>query len=107
MNWLTCLKLQHREQRIAFEEMLLAVQARERIGRLEQAMREALANWVLAPVVEALNAMRGIGMIGAASYAFARRSLGRSEQLLSTIQDFSATNAPPNSRIHEHISARR
>ena len=51
MNWLTGLKLDHREQRIAFEEMLLAVrQARERIERLEQAMREAVAaDWTLAP----------------------------------------------------------
>jgi hypothetical protein len=41
MNWLMALKLEHREQRIAFEGMLLAVrQAKERIERLEQAMRE-------------------------------------------------------------------
>ena len=66
MNWLTSLKLEHREQRIAFEEMLLAVrQARERIDRLERAMREAVADWMLAPVVEALQAMRGMDMIGA------------------------------------------
>jgi Transposase len=51
INWLTSLKLEHREQRIAFEEMLLAVrQVRERIERLEQAMREAVADWTLAPV---------------------------------------------------------
>ena len=40
-------------------------QARERIERLEQAMREAVADWTLAPVVEALQAMRGMDMIGA------------------------------------------
>ena len=40
MNWLTSLKLEHREQRIAFEEMLLAVrQAQERIERLEHYAR--------------------------------------------------------------------
>jgi transposase len=67
MNWLTALKLDHREQRIAFEEMLLGVrQARERIKRLEQAIREAVPDWTLAPVVEALQAMRGIDIIGAA-----------------------------------------
>ena len=66
MNWLTSLRLEHREQRIAFEEMLLAVrQAWERIERLEQAMREAVADWTLAPVVEALQAMRGMDMVGA------------------------------------------
>jgi hypothetical protein len=46
---LTSLKLEHREKRIAFEEMLLAVRrVRERIERLEQAMREAVADWALA-----------------------------------------------------------
>jgi len=66
MNWLTSLKLEHREQRIAFEKMLLAVrQARERIERLEQAMpRGAEADWTLAPAVEALQALRGMDMAG-------------------------------------------
>src|SRR5712672_3581618 len=69
LNWLTGLKLEHREQRIAFEEMLLAVrQVRERIERLEQAMREAVADWTLAPVIEAVQAMRGIDMVGAVAF---------------------------------------
>ena len=54
MNWLTAVKLDPREQRIAFEEIMLAVrQARERIERLEQAIREAVPDWTLVPVVEA------------------------------------------------------
>src|SRR5216684_3751828 len=69
INWLTGLKLEHREQRIAFEEMLLAVrQVRERIERLEQAMREAVADWSLEPVIEAVQAMRGIDMVGAVAF---------------------------------------
>ena len=49
MNWLTSQKLEHAEQRIAFEEMLLAVrQAQERIARLEQAIRAAVPDWSLA-----------------------------------------------------------
>jgi transposase len=69
MNWLMALKLEHREQRIAFEEMLLAVrQAKERIERLEQAMREAVADWTLAPAVEALQAMRGMDTVGAITF---------------------------------------
>ena len=66
MNWLTSIKLEHREQRIAFEEMLLAVrQVRERIERLQQAMRDAVPDWSLASVVEALQALRGVDMVGA------------------------------------------
>jgi transposase len=66
MSWLAGLKLSHAEQRIAFEEMLLAVrQAQERIERLEQAIRLAVADWSLAGVVTALMALRGIDLISA------------------------------------------
>src|SRR4249920_455219 len=80
INWLTGLKLEHCEQRIAFEEMLLAVrQVRERIERLEQAMREAVADWTLAPVVEAVQAMRGIDMVGAIAFLAELGDLSRFE----------------------------
>ena len=80
INWLTSLKLEHREQRIAFEEMLLAVrQVRERIERLEQAMREAVADWTLAPVIEAVQAMRGIDMVGAIAFLAELGDLSRFE----------------------------
>ena len=79
-NWLMALKLEHREQRIAFEEMLLAVrQAQERIERLEQAMREAVADWTLAPAVEALQAMRGMEMVGAITFLAELGDLARFE----------------------------
>lgn len=66
MRWLASQKLEHGEQRIAFEEMLLAVrQAEERIERLEQAIRVAVPDWSLAAVVTALMAMRGIDLVAA------------------------------------------
>lgn len=69
MVWLAGLKLAHAEQRIAFEEMLLAVrQAQERIERLEQAIRDAVADWSLAEVVTALMAMRGLDLISATTF---------------------------------------
>jgi transposase len=69
MNWLTSQKLGHTEQRIAFEEMLLAVrQAQERIGRLEAAIRTAVPDWSLAEVVTALMAMRGIDLVSATAF---------------------------------------
>lgn len=69
MVWLAGLKLAHVEQRIAFEEMLLAVrQAQERIERLEQAIRDAVADWSLAEVVTALMAMRGLDLISATTF---------------------------------------
>lgn len=69
MNWLAKQKLDHAEQRIAFEEMLLAVrQAQERIARLEEAIRVAVPDWSLAEVVAAAMAMRGIDMISATAF---------------------------------------
>jgi transposase len=66
MSWLASQKLEHWEQRLAFEEMLLAVrQAQERIERLEQAIRTAVPDWSLCEVVTALMAMRGIDLVAA------------------------------------------
>jgi transposase len=66
MNWLMAQKLEHREQRMALEELLQGVrQEGERIERLEQAIREAVPEWSLAEVVTALQAMRGIDLIAA------------------------------------------
>jgi transposase len=66
MNWLVSQKLAHREQRIAFEEMLLAVrQADERVIRLERAIAAAVPDWSLAAVVTALMAVRGLDLISA------------------------------------------
>jgi transposase len=66
MNWLMHQKLEHREQRIALEELLEGVrQEAERVERLEQAIREAVPEWSLAEVATALQAMRGIDLVSA------------------------------------------
>jgi transposase len=66
MEWLMRQKLEHCEQRIAFEELMEAVrQESERVERLEQAIREAVPEWSLAEVVTALQAARGIDLIAA------------------------------------------
>jgi transposase len=69
MGWLTSQRFEHPEQRIAFEELLLAVhQARDRVIRLEEAIRTAVPDWSLAEVVQALMAMRGIDMVTATAF---------------------------------------
>lgn len=66
MRWLISQKLEHREQRIAFEELLEGIrQESERMERLEDAIREVVPEWSLAEVVAALQAMRGIDLIAA------------------------------------------
>jgi len=65
-TWLAHVKLEHAEQRFVLEELLQGErQARERIERLEQTIREAVAQWSLGPVVTAMMAMRGIDLISA------------------------------------------
>jgi len=67
--WLRSQPFAHPEQRIVFEEMLLAVrQAQERIERLEEAIRAAVPEWSLAPVVTALMALRGIDLVSATAF---------------------------------------
>jgi transposase len=69
MAWLASQKLEYPEQRLVFEEMMLAVrQAQERLARLEQAIRVAVPDWSLAEVVTALMAMRGLDLIAAAGF---------------------------------------
>ncbi len=68
MSWLASQKLEYPEQRLVFEEMMLAIrQAQERRERLEQEIRVAVPDWSLAEVVTALMAMRGIDLIAAAT----------------------------------------
>jgi transposase len=69
-------KLAHPAQQIAFQEYLHAVtEAGARIVRHEQALRDALSGWTLAPVVLALQALRGVQLIAAMT-------------LVAEIQDF-------------------
>ena len=61
LRWLATVKLPHAAQQIVFQEYLHAVsEAAARIARHEQALREALPGWTLAPVVAALQALRGV-----------------------------------------------
>jgi transposase len=68
VRWIASQKLEHSQQRLVLEEMMLAMrQAQERQQRLEQAIAAAVPEWSLAEVVTALRAMRGIDLISAAT----------------------------------------
>src|ERR1700724_1977884 len=59
MSWLASQKLEYPEQRLVFEEMMLAIrQAQERRERLEQVVRVAVPGRPVAGVGEALMAVR-------------------------------------------------
>lgn len=66
LRWLSSLKLAQPAQQIGFQEYLHAItESGERIVRLEQALREQLTTWGLRPMVQALQALRGVQLIAA------------------------------------------
>jgi transposase len=66
LRWLSDIRLPHPTQQIAFQEYLHAVsESTARIERLETSLRDAVQTWSLAPVVSALQAMRGIQLVAA------------------------------------------
>jgi len=65
-RWLEGLKFDVTVQQIVFQEYVdAAKQAEARVAGLEKEMEKALEHWVLAPVVEAMMALRGIKLITA------------------------------------------
>jgi len=76
LRWLASLKLPLPAQQIAFQEYLHAItESGARIGRLEAALVDALGTWALAPIVAALQTLRGVQLIAAIT-------------LVAEIQDF-------------------
>jgi transposase len=66
LYWLQGQRFEHPLHGLVLQELLLAVRhAEERLERVETAILEFLPTWSLAPVVAALQALRGIGLIGA------------------------------------------
>jgi transposase len=78
--WLQEQKFDHPAHQIALQEMVEAVRvSKERVRRLEAAIEEFLPRWSLAPVVQALQALRGVDLIVAVTFATEIGDLGRFE----------------------------
>jgi transposase len=66
LRWLATLKLEHAAQQVGFQEYLHSItESGARISRLEQALRDSLPQWSLTPLVQALQALRGVQLIAA------------------------------------------
>ncbi len=60
------IKLPHPAQQITFQEYVTAIdEAAERVARLTNQIAELLPAWRMSPVVEAMQAMRGVALITA------------------------------------------
>ena len=63
-RWLTTVRFGHPAQQIVFQDYVHAVaDAEQRVERLTGQIAELVPPWSLAPVVEAVQAMRGVGFI--------------------------------------------
>jgi len=63
-RWLTTVRFAHPAQQIVLQDYIHAVQdAEARLARLTRQIEELLPNWSMAPVVTALQAMRGVALV--------------------------------------------
>lgn len=63
-RWLSTVRFEHPAQQIVLQDYIHAVQEAEtRRHRLTQQIEELLPNWSMAPVVAALQSMRGVALI--------------------------------------------
>jgi len=70
LRWLQEQKFDHPAHQIALQEMVEAVRiSKERVERLEAAIKEFIPEWSLSPVVQALQTLRGIDLIVAVTCA--------------------------------------
>lgn len=64
--WLTGQRFDHPARQIAFEELIQAVEETQaRRDRLTRQMQELAPSWSLAPVVTAIQALRGVALVSA------------------------------------------
>lgn len=69
LRWLQEQKFEHPAHQIALQEMVDAVRlSKQRVERLERVIEEFIPRWSLAPVVQALQALRGVDLIVAATF---------------------------------------
>ena len=68
-DWLQAQSFEHAADQIVLQEGIEAVRiAEERLARLERTIEEFLPTWSLAPIVEALQALRGVDLVTAATF---------------------------------------
>jgi transposase len=63
-NWMSTIKMPHPAQQIAFQEYIHSVmECGERVNRLTEQIQKLIPEWRLAPVVKALQSLRGVSLM--------------------------------------------
>jgi transposase len=69
-RWLTTVRFEHPAQQIVLQDYIHVVRdAEARVSRIMDHIEASLPDWSLSPIVEALQAMRGVGLIVAVTLA--------------------------------------
>ena len=77
-RWLSGLRFEQAAHYIVLQDCIATIEAATaRRDRLEAHIEAALADWSLAPVVRALQALRGMGLVGAATLIAELGDIGR------------------------------
>jgi transposase len=77
-RWLSDIKMPHPVQQIVLQECINAVRAcTERVERLAEQIRILVSEWRLAPVVEAIQSLRGVSLIVATTVVSEIGDIGR------------------------------
>lgn len=77
-NWLSDIKMEHRAQQIALQEYIASVEENnQRIFRLTTEISNHVKGWRLEPIVTAIQALRGVSLLTAATVIAEIGSLGR------------------------------
>ncbi len=70
LRWLQEQQFDHPAHQIALKEMVEAVRvSKDRVERLEKVIEEFVPNWSLAPIVRALQTLRGVDLIVAVTFS--------------------------------------
>ena len=101
-RWLAGLKFEHSVHYTVLEDCIAAIEvATTRLERLERDIEATLPTWSLAPMVHALQALRGVGLVGAATLAAELGDITRFEnprQLMAYVGLVPSENSSGRSR---------
>ena len=95
-RWLTTVRFTHPAQQIVLQDCIHAVtDAEARVERLTKQIAGALPGWSLAPVVEAVQAMRGVAFIVAVTVV-PRSATSRGSPISAAADGLSRARRPRN-----------
>lgn len=94
LRWLARVVCPTPAQQIVFQEYVHAVSEQtERLGRLETELQAAVTTWRMSPVVEAVQALRGLNLTGAVT-------------LLAEVGDLTRFDTPYPPKVSRHLQLR-